>query len=203
MEYVMGFCTPEQNTGGFGSCVRLPEIYRRRWNDPHQVLMEVGQKEQQRRFEARINDPLRHWKLSQMDWSPVRRWYEYSRARDAMLAATIRNMRHGILFALMTRKELGSIAFLTVGPDSLRQSSAEKVKLPKRKNKDATTIKPRGRKDASSPKNTDLLTSHRASLAVLSSPHDCVHRSVEAQGLTVLMRYRMRRSSCATIPPTS
>src|SRR5579863_2017281 len=50
--------------------------------------MEVGQEEQERRFLARINDPLRQWKLSPMDLESYRRWYDYSRARDAMLAAT-------------------------------------------------------------------------------------------------------------------
>ncbi len=50
--------------------------------------LEVGQEEQQKRFTARINDPLRQWKLSPMDVELYRRWYEYSRARDAMLAAT-------------------------------------------------------------------------------------------------------------------
>ena len=45
-------------------------------------------KEQQRRFEARIVDPLRQWKLSPMDTESYRRWYDYSRARDLMLEAT-------------------------------------------------------------------------------------------------------------------
>ena len=50
--------------------------------------LEVGKKEQQRRFEARINDHVRQWKLSPMDLESFRRWYEYSRARDRMLEAT-------------------------------------------------------------------------------------------------------------------
>lgn len=50
--------------------------------------LEVGQEEQERRFSARINDPLRQWKLSPMDLESYERWYHYSRARDAMLKAT-------------------------------------------------------------------------------------------------------------------
>ncbi len=50
--------------------------------------LEVGQEEQEKRFLARINDPLRHWKLSPMDLELYRRWYDYSRARDVMLKAT-------------------------------------------------------------------------------------------------------------------
>ena len=50
--------------------------------------MEVSNEEQKRRFEARISDPLRQWKLSPMDLPSRRRWYDYSRARDVMLKKT-------------------------------------------------------------------------------------------------------------------
>ncbi len=50
--------------------------------------LEVSNEEQERRFEARIEDPLRQWKLSPMDLPASERWYEYSRARDMMLEAT-------------------------------------------------------------------------------------------------------------------
>jgi polyphosphate kinase 2 len=50
--------------------------------------LEVGQEEQEKRFHARIDDPLRHWKLSPMDLESYSRWYDYSRARDVMLKAT-------------------------------------------------------------------------------------------------------------------
>jgi polyphosphate kinase 2 len=49
------------------------------------VWLEVGMKEQERRFMARIEDPMRQWKLSDMDLKSYSRWYDYSRARDAML----------------------------------------------------------------------------------------------------------------------
>jgi polyphosphate kinase 2 (PPK2 family) len=50
--------------------------------------LEVSPEEQKRRFQARIDDPLRQWKLSPTDLESRRRWYDYSRARDMMLAAT-------------------------------------------------------------------------------------------------------------------
>ena len=50
--------------------------------------LEVGNKEQERRFKARMSDPLRQWKLSNMDLPSREKWYEYSKARDAMLDAT-------------------------------------------------------------------------------------------------------------------
>lgn len=50
--------------------------------------LEVGMEEQQKRFQARMDDPLRQWKLSPMDLESYSRWYDYSRARDRMLEAT-------------------------------------------------------------------------------------------------------------------
>jgi polyphosphate kinase 2 (PPK2 family) len=50
--------------------------------------LEVSDEEQKRRFEARINDPLRQWKLSPTDLCSRSRWFEYSRARDTMFEAT-------------------------------------------------------------------------------------------------------------------
>jgi polyphosphate kinase 2 (PPK2 family) len=50
--------------------------------------LEVSQDEQTRRLESRIHDPRKVWKLSDMDLKSYRRWYDYSRARDAMFAAT-------------------------------------------------------------------------------------------------------------------
>ena len=52
------------------------------------IWLEVGKDEQERRFTARINDPLRQWKLSPMDLESYPRWYDYSRARDRMLEMT-------------------------------------------------------------------------------------------------------------------
>jgi len=52
------------------------------------IWLEVSDKEQKRRFEMRINDPVRQWKLSPMDLPSRSKWFEYSRARDRMLEAT-------------------------------------------------------------------------------------------------------------------
>ena len=61
------------------------------------------EKEQHKRFLARIQDPSKRWKLSPMDLESHRRWYDYSRARDAMLAATDTATAPGTLFPRMTR----------------------------------------------------------------------------------------------------
>ena len=88
VEHVMGFCTKEQHHQFLEIC---PAIEKHIVNAGVILLkywLEVGKKEQKKRFEARINEPLRHWKLSPMDLESFRRWYEYSRARDMMLEAT-------------------------------------------------------------------------------------------------------------------
>ena len=88
VEKVMGFSTKEQQR----DFLRLCPLFERHMVASGVVLLkywlEVGNKEQERRFEARIEDPLRQWKLSPMDLPGRTKWYEYSRARDQMLAAT-------------------------------------------------------------------------------------------------------------------
>jgi polyphosphate kinase 2 len=59
------------------------------------LWLEVGKKEQERRFRARIEDPLRQWKLSPMDLKSFSRWYDYSRARDAMFKRPATRQRPG------------------------------------------------------------------------------------------------------------
>lgn len=89
VEFVMGFCTKRQHRRFLALCPGFEEagivaegiILIKFW-------LEVSQEEQERRFEARIEDPLRQWKLSPMDLPSRSRWYDYSRARDQMLEAT-------------------------------------------------------------------------------------------------------------------
>src|SRR5438552_1322595 len=88
VEYVMGFCTEEQHRRFLKLC---PEIEKYIVDGDIQLIkvwLEVSDKEQKRRFEARVDDPLRQWKLSPMDLPSRSKWFEYSRARDMMLAAT-------------------------------------------------------------------------------------------------------------------
>jgi polyphosphate kinase len=88
VEYVMGFCTREEHERFLQLC---PEIEKYIINGGTKLIkfwLEVGKEEQERRFLARINDPLRQWKLSPMDLESYRLWYDYSRARDMMLDKT-------------------------------------------------------------------------------------------------------------------
>src|SRR5271170_2923031 len=81
VEHVMGFCTAEQYRGFLKLCPTFEKYIVDAGIILLKYWLEVGKKEQQRRFEARVEDPLRQWKLSPMDIESFRRWYEYSRAR--------------------------------------------------------------------------------------------------------------------------
>ena len=88
VEPVMGFCTPEQSARFLSL---LPETERAIVDSGIILIkywLEVSPDEQTRRLESRIDDPRKIWKLSDMDLKSYSRWYDYSRARDAMLAAT-------------------------------------------------------------------------------------------------------------------
>jgi polyphosphate kinase 2 len=88
VERVMGFCTEEQ-TERF---LRMAPLTEQAMVDSRIILikywLEVSPEEQTRRLEARIEDGRKLWKLSPMDLQSYSRWYDYSRARDAMFAAT-------------------------------------------------------------------------------------------------------------------
>jgi polyphosphate kinase 2 len=88
VEPVMGFCTPEE-TERF---LQLAPAFEKAMTDSGILLLkywlEVSPDEQTRRLQRRINDPRKIWKLSAMDLKSYSRWYDYSRARDAMFAAT-------------------------------------------------------------------------------------------------------------------
>ena len=88
VEYVMGFCTKAQHRRFLKVC---PEFELFIVDDGIVLIkywLEVSDEEQKRRFEARINDPLRQWKVSPTDLCSRSRWYEYSQARDIMFEAT-------------------------------------------------------------------------------------------------------------------
>lgn len=88
VEYVMGFCSKEQHKRFLELCPVIERFIIDSGIRLVKYWLEVGNEEQKRRFEARIDDPLRQWKLSPIDLPSRERWYDYSRARDMMLDAT-------------------------------------------------------------------------------------------------------------------
>jgi polyphosphate kinase 2 len=148
VEYVMGFCSKEQHDHFLELC---PLVERYIVDGGIQLIkfwLEVGKEEQARRFEARIEDPLRQWKLSPMDIESWTRWYDYSRARDMMLEAT--DTKYAPWYIVRSddkrRARLNCIShFLSLIP--YKKVRREKVKLPKRSDKgkydDQATLKGR------------------------------------------------------------
>jgi polyphosphate kinase 2 len=137
VEYVMEFCTKGQYKTFIETCPRFESHIVKSGLLLVKFWLEVGQEEQQRRFEARIKDPLRQWKLSPMDLESYARWYAYSRARDMMLEATDTEDApwHIVRSDDKRRARLNCIAhLLNLIPN--KEVRRDKVELPKRIRKD-------------------------------------------------------------------
>jgi polyphosphate kinase len=136
VEYVMGFCSEEERRVFLHVIPQVEKYVVDAGIQLIKVWLEVGQDEQERRFSARIKDPLRQWKLSPMDVESYRRWYDYSRARDAMLEKT--DSKHAPWHIVHSndkrRGRLNCIAhILRLIP--YKKVQRTKVKLPKRSDK--------------------------------------------------------------------
>ncbi len=88
VERVMGFCTPEQTTRFLNQAPAVEKAMIESGIILLKYWLEVGMDEQERRLHARIHDGRKIWKLSPMDLKSFSKWYDYSRARDDMFAAT-------------------------------------------------------------------------------------------------------------------
>jgi polyphosphate kinase 2 len=138
VEYVMGFCTEQQRDRFLRLCPQVERFLIEGGTTLIKIWLEVSNEEQKRRFEARIEDPLRQWKLSPMDMPSRQRWYEYSRARDLMLKKTDTRLApwHIVRSDDKRTARLNTIAHvLSMLP--YKKLPAEKVKLPSRSSKRA------------------------------------------------------------------
>ncbi|HQX49979.1 MAG TPA: polyphosphate kinase 2 [Planctomycetaceae bacterium] len=148
VEHVMGFCTPEQHEQFLKICPEFESYIVQGGIQLIKIWLEVGDEEQKRRFEARIDDPVRQWKLSPMDLPSRSKWYQYSKARDQMLDAT--DTEHAPWYIVHSddkrRARLNCIAHL-LSLIPYEKLSRDKIKLPKRSEKgiydDAATLKGR------------------------------------------------------------
>ena len=138
VEYVMGFCTKEQHRRFLELCPIFEGYVAASGITLLKFWLEVSNEEQERRFDARIKDPLRQWKLSPMDLPSRSRWYEYSRARDTMLEATDTETVpwHIVRSDDKKRARLNCVSHL-LSLVHYRNAPREKVKMPKRSMKGA------------------------------------------------------------------
>jgi len=88
VERVMGFCTEDEYREFLRSCPEFERMLVRSGITLIKYWFSVSDEEQERRFQGRIKDPTKRWKLSPMDLESRKRWMEYSRAKDEMFAHT-------------------------------------------------------------------------------------------------------------------
>jgi polyphosphate kinase len=88
VEHVMGFCTPEEYREFMQSCPEFERMLVRSGIIVLKYWFSVSDDEQERRFQARILEPAKRWKISPMDMESRDRWVEYSKAKDVMLMHT-------------------------------------------------------------------------------------------------------------------
>jgi polyphosphate kinase 2 len=138
VECVMGFCTEEQHKRFLEMCPRAENWIVGSGITLVKFWLEVSNGEQARRFKARIEDPLRQWKLSPVDLPSRSRWYDYSRARDMMLEATDTETAPWYIVRSDDKKRarLNCISHL-LSLISYKEAPREKVKLPDRSKKGA------------------------------------------------------------------
>ena len=138
VEYVMGFCTPEERDQFLEVVPQAEKFIVDTGIQLIKYWLEVSNEEQSRRFEARIQDPLRQWKLSPVDLPSREKWYKYSRARDRMLEAT--DTKHAPWYLLNSddkkRARLNCITHL-LSLIPYKDVPREKIKLPERSKKGA------------------------------------------------------------------
>ena len=146
VEHVMGFCTKEQYEGFLEHAPNFEWYFTKSGIILIKYWLEVGHEEQRRRFEARVEDPLRQWKLSPMDLPSLEKWYAYSRARDRMLEAT--DSQHAPWYIVRSdnkkRARLNCISHL-LSLIPYKKLKRDEVKLPDRSKKyqydDQATLK--------------------------------------------------------------
>jgi polyphosphate kinase 2 len=88
VEHVMGFCTKEEYSRFLHQCPIFERLLAEDGILLRKYWFSVSDEEQQRRFESRLDDPLRRWKLSPMDLQSIQHWEDYSRAKDEMFVHT-------------------------------------------------------------------------------------------------------------------
>jgi len=133
VERVMGFCSEEQAKGFLKVTPNFERLMVASGIILIKYWLEVSMEEQTRRLEARIDDGRKIWKLSPMDLKSYSRWYDYSRARDEMFAAT--DTKHAPWYVVRSddkrRARLNLITHL-LKQIPYKTAPREKVKLPKR-----------------------------------------------------------------------
>jgi polyphosphate kinase 2 len=145
VERVMGFCSKEDVEQFLQLCPAFERFMVKSGIILIKYWFEVTEEEQHRRFESRIHDPRKIWKLSPMDLESHKRWYDYSRARDEMLQATDTDWAPWYIVDSndQRRGRLNCITHL-LGLIPYKEIKRDKIKLPKRQKRKGY-VEPRNR----------------------------------------------------------
>lgn len=133
VERVMGYCTEDEYNEFMRSCPEFERMLIRSGIVLIKYWFSVSDEEQENRFQARIDDPVKRWKLSRMDLASREQWVEYSKAKDEMFKYT--DTRQSPWFVVPAdnkkRARLNCIHHL-LGQISYEELPQEKIKLPPR-----------------------------------------------------------------------
>ena len=157
VEHVMGFCTQEEYKEFLFSCPEFERMLIRSGIILVKYWFSVSDEEQEKRFQRRITDPVRHWKLSPMDLQSRARWVDYSRAKDVMMKHTdIKEARWNVVNADdKKRARLNCIRhFLSLIP--YKDLTPKPIKMPPRQKRSGYKRPPMDRDR----KSTRLNSSH-------------------------------------------
>ncbi len=136
VELVMGFCTDEEYREFLRSCPEFERMLVRSGIQLIKYWFSVSDEEQERRFQARIHHPTKHWKLSPMDLQSRSRWVEYSKAKDQMFAHTdIKQAPWYVVNADNKRRARLNVIHHLLGMIDYEDISPEPVTLPPRQEK--------------------------------------------------------------------
>ena len=143
VERVMGFCTEDEYREFLRSCPEFERMLVRSGINLLKYWFSVSDEEQERRFQGRIKDPTKLWKLSPMDMESRNRWVEYSRAKDEMFAHTdIKQAPWYVVDAeVKKRARLNCISHL-LSMIPYEDVTPKRLKLPKRKKPTSAYVRP-------------------------------------------------------------
>ena len=144
VERVMGFATEEQVEEFFRSCPEFERMLIRSGIILIKYWFSVSDEVQERRFQSRIEDPTKRWKLSPMDIESRNRWQEYSRAKDAMFAHTDTKVAPWWVVDADVKRHarLNCISHLLSQIDYVDVSSDSVMELPPRPEPDSQYVRP-------------------------------------------------------------
>ncbi|HZM53338.1 MAG TPA: polyphosphate kinase 2 [Vicinamibacteria bacterium] len=142
VERVMGFCTDVEYQEFLRSCPEFERMLVRSGIQLVKYWFSVSDEEQEKRFQARLEDPTKHWKLSPMDLESRSRWVEYSRAKDEMFSHTdIKQAPWFVVEADDKRAARLNLISHLLSLVPYKDIEREKIALPKRQ-KDGTYVRP-------------------------------------------------------------